>query len=189
MVKLAPAVFLDRDGVINEDSGYVDSPERVKLLFGASDGIKQLRDGGFKVVVITNQSGVSRGLFTEERLKEVNDRVIELLGKEGALIDAIYYCPHHPDDGCTCRKPLPGLIEKAASDMALDLQRSFMVGDSFADLEAGRVAGLEAVVLIDGPRYRSERREKFENSVLPDMVATDLRDAARWIVGERITPR
>jgi len=150
-----PAVFLDRDGTLNEDTGYVRRAEDVKLLTGSGEAVKLLNDAGFKVILVTNQSGVARGLMTTDDVDAVNQRLAELLAESDAHIDGIYYCPHLPDGSvpefsieCDCRKPRPGLLLKAAAEMDVDLAASFMVGDSPRDIEAGKAAGT-ATILID----------------------------------------
>ncbi|MDX6448849.1 MAG: D-glycero-D-manno-heptose 1,7-bisphosphate phosphatase, partial [Gaiellaceae bacterium] len=128
------AVFLDRDGTLIDDVGYISDPEDVRLVPGAADALRGLRDAGFRLVVISNQSGLGRGLVTQEQADSVHARFLAELQRAGARIDAAYYCPHAPDEGCRCRKPLPGLILDAARDLGLDLERSVMVGNSDVDV-------------------------------------------------------
>lgn len=149
------AVFLDRDGTLNEDTGYVRHPEDVRLLPGSGEAVRLLNQAGFVVVLVTNQSGVARGLMTTDDVDAVNERLGELLAESDAHIDGIYYCPHLPDGTvpaftreCECRKPKPGLLLKAAEEMDLDLAASFMVGDSPRDVQAGKAVGA-ATILID----------------------------------------
>ena len=145
-----PAVFLDRDGTLIDDVGYISDPEDVRLVPGAADALRGLRDAGFRLVVISNQSGLGRGLVTQEQADSVHERFLDELQRAGARIDAAYYCPHAPDEGCRCRKPLPGLILDAARDLGLDLERSVMVGNSDVDVSAGEAAGTRAILLGDG---------------------------------------
>lgn len=140
------AVFLDRDGTIIEDVGYPSDPAAVHLLPGAAAGIRRLRDSGFAIVIISNQSGVGRGLFTMADLERVHERTVELLAQEGAELDGAFYCPHAPDEGCDCRKPATGLIDRARSTLDLDLDGCAFVGDKHSDVEAGAAAGCGTIL-------------------------------------------
>lgn len=142
-----PAVFLDRDGTIIEDTGYPNDPAKVRLLPGAADAIRRLREAGFAAVVISNQSGVGRGLVTMRDLDRVHARTVELLAERGAALDGAYYCPHHPDDECDCRKPAPGLIHRARRELSLSASGCYFVGDKASDIEAGAAAGCETILL------------------------------------------
>jgi D-glycero-D-manno-heptose 1,7-bisphosphate phosphatase len=142
------AAFLDRDGTIIYDRGYLSDPEGVELLPGAVEFLQRLRDAGLLLVIISNQSAVGRGMCTTDDVDAVNARLAEVLAPEGIRFDGVYYCPHAPDDGCACRKPLPGLLEQAARDLDIDVARSAMVGDSPRDAEAGRRAGCAVNVLL-----------------------------------------
>jgi histidinol-phosphate phosphatase family protein len=144
------AVFLDRDGTLIDDVGYISDPEDVRLVPGAADALRALRDAGFRLVVVSNQSGLGRGLVTQEQADAVHERFVQELEGAGARIDAAYYCPHTPEDGCACRKPQPGLLLDAARELDLDLEQSFMVGNSDVDVAAGEAAGVRAVLLADG---------------------------------------
>ncbi|MGB9734576.1 MAG: D-glycero-beta-D-manno-heptose 1,7-bisphosphate 7-phosphatase [Conexivisphaera sp.] len=146
-----PAVFLDRDGVICYDVHYMRSPDQFELMPGVAEGIRRLNGAGFLVVVATNQSGIRRGYFTEEDLARIHARMLEELGRRGARIDAIYYCPCLPEEDCECRKPRPGMLLRAAEELGIDLGRSYMVGDKALDVEAGRAAGCTTVLVGDDP--------------------------------------
>lgn len=146
------AVFLDRDGTINKYVGFLRKPEELELLPGAAEAIKKINESGYLAIVVTNQPVIARGEVTVEQLDEIHNKLETLLGQEGAYLDAIYYCPHHPDKGfpgeipelkinCDCRKPKPGMLLKAAEDFNIDLNQSWMVGDDERDMEAGQVAG------------------------------------------------
>ncbi|MDX6492296.1 MAG: D-glycero-D-manno-heptose 1,7-bisphosphate phosphatase [Gaiellaceae bacterium] len=154
-----PAVFLDRDGTLIDDVGYISDPEDVRLVPGAADALRGLRDAGFRLVVISNQSGLGRGLVTQEQADSVHARFLAELQRAGARIDAAYYCPHAPDEGCRCRKPLPGLILDAARDLGLDLERSVMVGNSDVDVAAGEAAGARAILLAHGTSWPEAVRQ------------------------------
>ena len=145
-----PAVFVDRDGVINRrlPGDYVRSWDQFSFLFGARAGLRLLREAGFLLVVITNQRGIGRGLMSEEDLAGIHRRMqVELL-RAGAGVDAIYHCPHEIGDNCGCRKPRPGLIERALERFPVDRERSWVVGDSLSDLEAGRAAGIRGIFVV-----------------------------------------
>jgi D-glycero-D-manno-heptose 1,7-bisphosphate phosphatase len=144
------AVFLDRDGTIIEDEGYLADASRVRLLPGAIDALHTFRDRGFLLVVISNQSGIARGLITPAQHAEVDARVKATLAEHGVPLHAAYYCPHGPDDGCACRKPLPGMLVQAAGEHNIDLRHSFMVGDKMSDVAAGRAAGCTTALIGQG---------------------------------------
>ncbi|MFQ5428332.1 MAG: D-glycero-alpha-D-manno-heptose-1,7-bisphosphate 7-phosphatase [Thermodesulfobacteriota bacterium] len=196
---LHPAVFLDRDGTINEDRGYIGVPEDVSLIAGATEAIKELNKQGIPVIIITNQSGIGRGYYGEDELKAVNKRLEELLRAEGAHIDGIYHCPHHPDDGCECRKPGTKLLEEAALAHDIDLAQSVIVGDKVSDLELGYRAAMQKVLVLTGygPLALEEIRQGTGGQVgfegfggagrgLSDLdyVAQDLREAVEWILSD-----
>jgi D-glycero-D-manno-heptose 1,7-bisphosphate phosphatase len=150
--KIRPAAFLDRDGVLNRDTGYVWRPEDFEWLPGAKAAIKLLNQAGYLVVVITNQSGVARGLYGEEDVQRLHRWMNQELGRTGAHIDAFYYCPHHPSEGrapyrrrCDCRKPAPGMLRQAMREHPIDRDASFMVGDKDIDLEAAAAAGVRGI--------------------------------------------
>lgn len=154
----ATALFLDRDGVLIEEVEYLARPEQVRLISGAAMAVRRANDAGWKVVVVSNQSGVARGRFPEAVLPEVH-RVIsaKLLEEAGAVIDAFYYCPHHPTEGlgsfridCECRKPKPGMLLAAANELIIDLSKSWMVGDRLTDLRAGAAAGCRTILVQTG---------------------------------------
>ena len=148
------AVFLDRDGTINKYVGFLRSPEKLELLPGAAEAIRRINDSGYLAIVVTNQPVIARGEVTVEQLDEIHNKLETLLGQKGAYVDAIYYCPHHPDKGfpgeipelkidCDCRKPKPGMLLKAAEDFNIDLSQSWMIGDDERDMEAGKAAGCQ----------------------------------------------
>jgi D-glycero-D-manno-heptose 1,7-bisphosphate phosphatase len=181
-------VFLDRDGTINEEVNYLSDPDQLRLIGGAAEAIKRLNGGGFKVVVITNQAGIARGYFSEATLQQIHRELEKMLRAQEAHIDAIYYCPHHPTAGigvykidCNCRKPKPGLLERAARELNLDLRQSFVVGDKSADLQAGNAVGCRAILVRTGYGRESEM-EMANGEFLPEHVADDLLEASRWIL-------
>ena len=172
-----PAVFLDRDGTINFDPGYLSSPADLKIFPAAIRGLKLLSEQGFPLFIVTNQSGLARGYFSENDLQDIHNRLLGELSRAGVKIEEIAVCPHHPDAGCDCRKPSPLLVRRLAARYELDLSRSFFVGDKMADVLTGINAGCRTV-LIASPDHRREA----EGEDKPDYVAEDLEDAARWII-------
>jgi D-glycero-D-manno-heptose 1,7-bisphosphate phosphatase len=140
------AAFLDRDGTIIHDEHYIADPARVRLLPGATEALRRLREAGMMLVVVSNQSGVARGRITPAQVAAVHARMTELLGFAGVSIDAAYHCEHGPDDDCTCRKPRPGMLLRAAEEHAIDLRRSIMIGDKPSDVAAGLAAGCRATL-------------------------------------------
>jgi D-glycero-D-manno-heptose 1,7-bisphosphate phosphatase len=144
------AVFLDRDGTLIEDEGYVRDVNAVRLIEGAAAALRQLKASGFRLIVASNQSGIGRGIITPDQARAVHDRLVLLLAERGAAIDGALYCPHAPGAGCLCRKPLPGLILEGARRYVVDASSSFMVGDAVRDAEAGVRAGCRAVQLMQG---------------------------------------
>ena len=188
-----PAVFIDRDGTLTEEVGYVNHPARLQLLPRAGEAIRRLNAAGVAAVVVTNQAGVARGYFSESVLHAVNESLRAQLARVGARLDGLYACLHHPSEGeapyrvqCECRKPKPGLLLRAAGELGLDLARSTMVGDKASDLVPARTVGANAVLVLTG-YGRGEweyQRERFE--VQPDHVAADLLDAVDWALARRV---
>ena len=185
------AVFADRDGTLCEERGYLSDPDGVALLPGAARGVAMLNRAGVAVVVVSNQSGVARGMFGEVQVRAVNARLVELLAEQGARVDGVYYCPHHPRHGappyrreCGCRKPAPGMARKAAADLGLDLARCFTVGDKASDVLLARNAGCRAGVLVL-TGYGAEQQQALEAAGrAADYTAGDFLSAARWILCE-----
>jgi D-glycero-D-manno-heptose 1,7-bisphosphate phosphatase len=185
MSEKSKAVFLDRDGTIIEDSGYINSPEQIKFIPGSIEAIRKLNDAGYKVVIISNQAGIARGLLTEDMLQTIDKIIHRQILSGGGHIDASYYCPHHPEHGaypykqvCECRKPHPGLIKRAVRDQALELAGSFMVGDKPSDVETGQRAGVKTVFVRTGHGREEEKKLKEK----PDHSADNLAEAVRWIL-------
>jgi D-glycero-D-manno-heptose 1,7-bisphosphate phosphatase len=141
------AVFLDRDGTLIEDVGYPRDPAAVAVLDGAVATLRELRQAGFALVVVSNQSGLARGLITPSQAAAVHDRFVSVFAAAGVRFDAVVYCPHGPADGCDCRKPAPGMLLDTAAELDLDLAGSFMVGDKASDIEAGRRAGCRTILI------------------------------------------
>jgi D-glycero-D-manno-heptose 1,7-bisphosphate phosphatase len=185
------AVFLDRDGTLNVNTGYVGDPENVVLVPQAAEGARMLADAGFALIVASNQSGIARGYFNESDADAVDARLRELLAARGVSITAMYRCPHWPESErplsapqCDCRKPKPGMLLRAAADLHLDLSRSWIVGDRLLDMQAGRAAGCRCVLVRGVPAHHPA--EDF-GSAPPEYRAADLRDAARYIIANADT--
>jgi len=186
---LKPAVFLDRDGTINEQMGYINHLSRFHLLPGVGPAIRQLNEHGLPVVVATNQSGLARGYFPESLLEAVHAQMRRLLALDGARIDGLYVCPHHPEAkeerfrlACACRKPKTGLLEQAAVEMGLDLQRSYVVGDRWSDLRCGAAVGATTILVLTGYGRGDACYIGPGQAVQPAWVAEDLAAAVRWIL-------
>ncbi len=190
-----PAVFLDRDGVLMEDIPLLTDCDRIRILPGVAGALHRLGATGFRLVVITNQAIVARGLMPESGVQRMNIRLSQLLVQQGApAIDAFYFCPHHPNATlpayrveCSCRKPEPGLIFQAAADHSLDLKRSFFVGDRPTDILAGARAGCRTVLVQTGMKKMLliETARPLERVVQPDQVCRDLAEAVAWILEVR----
>lgn len=186
-----PAVFLDRDGTILDDTGYPSRFDQVRILPASFAAIRRLNEAGFPVIVVTNQSGVGRGFLTEEELLLLHRDLASALAARGARIDAFYYCPHYSLSSdpryrirCSCRKPLPGLGRRAETDLGLDLPRSFMVGDKVDDVNFGRALGATPVLVLTG-YGREARCALAAQSALPDLVAADIGEAVDRILAGR----
>ncbi len=185
----ARAIVMDRDGTVCDEVGYVNHASRIRLLPRSAAAIRRAREAGFKTAIVTNQAGVARGYFDEELIHRVHDRVRELLAAGGAAVDAIYYCPHHPDAGappyradCDCRKPRPGMLLRARDELGIDLARSYLVGDSMRDIEAGHRVGATTVLVLTGYGRGELEYRSAGWKTRPDHVAEDLMDAVLWIL-------
>ena len=170
-------VALDRDGTIIVERGYLSSPDQVELLPGAGAGLRAMRGLGLGLVIVTNQSAVGRGYFDLARLEEIHGRLRELLLAVGVELDGIYVCPHTPADGCSCRKPLPGLLLQASRELGFDPAGAFVIGDKPCDIELGRGVGATTILVRTG--YGAEH--EAAGTVAPDHVADDLVAAAEFI--------
>lgn len=178
------AVFLDKDGTLIEDVPYNVDPDRIQLTAGAIGGLQQLHQAGYRLIIISNQSGVARGYFAEAALVGVQQRVQQLLAAAGILLAGFYYCPHHPAGvvpqyaiQCQCRKPHPGLLQQAAAEQAIDLSQSWFIGDILHDVEAGRAAGCRTILLDNG----NETEWQLSYARLPHHCVANLTEAAQVI--------
>lgn len=174
-------VFLDRDDTIIRDMVYLNDPGRIEILPRVCDAIHALNEKDIPAIIITNQSGIARGILSEETLSEIHLRLMSLLAENGARIDAIYYCPHHPEGNegkyrtaCSCRKPEPGLLLQAARDFCLDLSSCYMIGDKSIDVETIHRVGGKGILLSTETDHKTEHR--------PDHIAHDLHDAVAWVL-------
>lgn len=181
-------MFLDRDGTLIEEAGYLDSLDRLRLFPWTVDALRLLARGGYRLVVVTNQSGIALGLFEEDFVKQTHAALDAQLQRAGARLDGYYYCPHHPSGqipelamACECRKPGPALVLRAAEDLGLDLSRSFMVGDRWGDVQVADRAGLRGGILLRTGYGRSAERHPLPG-VTPAFVADDLMEAAAWLL-------
>lgn len=180
---LRPAVFLDRDGTICDEVGYLNHASRFRMFPFAAGAIRRLNEAGAAVVVVTNQSGVARGYFPESLVGEVHALLQRELLLGGAHVDGIYYCPHGSGENCECRKPKTGMLEQAARELGLDLRRSFVVGDRYGDVELATRAGTQSVLVKSGYGMGEVAWHAAGWAKQPDFVAEDLRDAVEWILG------
>jgi D-glycero-D-manno-heptose 1,7-bisphosphate phosphatase len=180
-------IFLDRDGTINEELEYISNPDKVILIPGSADAIREANMLGLKVFVISNQSGVARGFVKEDELVLVNNRLVELLNEKNAHLDAIYFCPHHPEYGeppyrmfCDCRKPSAGMLKQAEAEFSIDLKKSFVIGDRIVDIQTALTVGAKSILVLTGYGKNEYERVKSEN-ISVDYIAKDLFDAMQFV--------
>lgn len=183
------AIFLDRDGTVSYEVGYVNHPSRYDIMPGTVEAIRKINQSEFLAIVVTNQAGVARGYFQEGLILEIHEKLRKLLSDKGAFLDAIYYCPHHPEVGdpayrkeCDCRKPKPGLLQKAQQDLQIDLTRSYIIGDSIKDVEAGHRVGMPGILVLTGYGRGEQEYHSSKWSVRPIHIADDLKAAVDWIL-------
>ena len=184
-----PAVFIDRDGTISEEVGYINHPSRFRVFPYSAEAIRILNESGWLAILITNQAGVARGYFSEDVIHRVHDQLTRDLQNESAKLDAIYYCAHHPSVGeppyrfdCDCRKPKPGLIQQAAKDFEIDLEASWMAGDRYSDVELARNAGLRSAFVLSGYGRGELEYQSSKWQHQPDLVCENLLEAVKSIV-------
>ena len=182
------AVFIDRDGTISEEVGYINHLSRFRLFPYSAAALKQLHEDGYLAIVITNQAGVARGYFSEEMVQAIHKRMSEELEASGTTLDAIYYCAHHPSVGeppfrldCDCRKPKPGLLLRAARDLDIDLANSWMVGDRYSDIELAANAGVKSALVLSGYGRGEWEHQRDNWAMQPALVAEDLLEAVSLI--------
>jgi D-glycero-D-manno-heptose 1,7-bisphosphate phosphatase len=182
-------VFIDRDGTISEEVGYINHLSRFQIYPWSVQAISALNQNSFKAILVTNQAGVARGYFTEEFVGQVHARLCQELARAGAHLDAIYYCPHHPSVGadpyrqnCNCRKPKPGMLFQAAEELNVDLGRSFVVGDRYSDIELAHNAGTRSIFVLSGYGLGEYEYQRHNWKVQPDWVVDNLLEASRTIL-------
>ena len=185
------AVFMDRDGTISEEVGYLNELDQLRLIPKSVEAIKLINESGLMAIVITNQSGVARGYFTEEMVHRVHEKMEELLDERDVHLDGIYHCPHHPEGvvesyrkTCNCRKPASGLLKKASKDHGIDLAASYIVGDKLIDIELAYKVGAKGILVLTG--YGKDELEKINDvpEIRPAYVADTLFNAAKWIIND-----
>jgi D-glycero-D-manno-heptose 1,7-bisphosphate phosphatase len=180
-------IFVDRDGTVNEELEYISNPDDVILIPRSADAIREVNRLGLKVFIVSNQSGIARGLISEDDLVLVNSRLVKLLDEKNAHIDAVYFCPHHPDYGelpyrrlCDCRKPAAGMLKQAAAEFNIDLKKSFVIGDRIGDIQTAYAIGAKSVLVLTGYGKKDYEQVKSQN-IYVDYVANDLFDAIQYI--------
>lgn len=172
-------VLVDRDGALIRECNYLSEPGQVELLPGVVEGMVLLREAGWGVVMVTNQSGIGRGFFSQERVDQVHRRLDQLLAAGGGSLAGIYCCPHRPDEGCRCRKPDTGLVERAAAELGFAPQEGWMIGDKECDIELGQGVGARTILVLTGYGQRTRKNPACR----PDFVAGDFVEAARIVIG------
>jgi heptosyltransferase-2 len=177
-------IFLDRDGTLNPDPGYITSPDQFELFPGVSEALARLKRAGARLIVITNQSGVARGFLSRDELDAVHMKLKRLLDGAGVSLDAIYFCPHHPDDGCECRKPNRGMIDQAVQEWGVDLDRSYLIGDHIRDVELAKRVGGRSILVTTGAVSSQEAERLKASGAAPDWIASSLTEAADWLLSD-----
>lgn len=175
-------IFLDRDGTLNPDLGYIRSPDQFELFPGVAQALAKLVRAGARLIVVTNQSGVARGLFSIGDLEAIHGKLTRLLGEAGAPLDALYVCPHPPDDSCTCRKPNTGLIDQAVRERAVDLTRSYLIGDKVSDMELAKRVGSRSILVTTGAILPQQVDGLLASGLAPDRVVSSCDEAAEWLL-------
>jgi len=179
-------VFLDRDGTLNYDSGYLKSASELKLLPGVGPALARLKAAGARLVVVTNQSGVGRGILTLKDLEAIHARLEGLLEQDDAALDAIYFCPHHPDDGCRCRKPARGMVDRAVSELQVDLRRSYLIGDHARDVQLAKAVGAKAILVTSGRVDEQAINMLRAQQAMPDTIVQSMAEAVDWILKDAV---
>jgi D-glycero-D-manno-heptose 1,7-bisphosphate phosphatase len=182
-------VFIDRDGTISEEVGYVNHISRYQVYPWTAAAIRNFNEAGLKAIVVTNQAGVARGYFTEELVKQVHEKLVTEMTRAGARFDAIYYCPHHPSVGeppyrqsCNCRKPKTGMLKRAAAEFGIDVSQSFVIGDRYGDIELAENAGAQSVFVLSGYGLGEYEYQRHKWKRQPDWVARDLLEASQLVL-------
>ncbi|MEE9910668.1 MAG: HAD family hydrolase [Deltaproteobacteria bacterium] len=189
------AIFLDRDGTINEEVGYLDRADKLRMIPAVFEAVRLINESGMKAVVVSNQAGIAKGYFSENFVRKINGLIQSALLEKGARIDRFYFCPHHPTEGtdpyrkiCDCRKPEPGLLHQAAADLDIDLARSYMIGDRLRDVETAHRAGAKGVLVMTGygqDALKDAGQDPANELNQPDYTAHDILEAVHWILKDR----
>ncbi|MCS7150572.1 MAG: HAD family hydrolase [Caldimicrobium sp.] len=177
-----PAIFLDRDGTINEEMGYLNHLSRLRILRGVPEALKRLQKAGFKLFVVTNQSGPARGYFPKELVYKINTELSRRLKRHGVVIEDFFICFHHPNDNCPCRKPKTGLIEEALRRYPIDTNRVYIIGDRLNDVELAKRSGFKGILVLTGYGRGEAEYLLPQSNIKPDYIAKDLREAADFIL-------
>lgn len=177
-------IFLDRDGTLNPDPGYIKSPDQFELFPGVAEALARLKLAGARLILITNQSGIARGLLSRHNLEAIHKKLRHLLGQAGATLDGIYFCPHHPDDGCGCRKPNRGMIDQAIQELGVDPERSYVIGDHLRDIELAKRVGARSVLVTTGVTRWQELEGLTDTHLIPDRVEASLTGAVDWLLSD-----
>jgi histidinol-phosphate phosphatase family protein len=183
--KSKPAIFLDRDGTLLTERGYLSDPQRIFFYPSAVLALKRLQKGGYRLIVITNQSGVGRGYFSLARLGKINVRFRSLLRARGVAIDGIYFCPHAPDAGCRCRKPKPYLLKRAAARWRIPLASSYVIGDQMTDVGLAVAAGVRPILVLTGLGRANRKKARAHGA----KITRDVNTAAAWILANKKTEK
>lgn len=177
-------IFLDRDGTLNPDPGYINSPDQFELFPGVAEALGRLKLAGARLILVTNQSGIARGLLSRHNLDAIHRKLAYLLGQAGTTLDGIYFCPHHSDDGCGCRKPNRGMIDRAVQELEVDLKRSYVIGDHLRDVELAKRVGARSVLVTSGVTRLQDVEGLMDTQLIPDRVEASLTEAVDWLLSD-----
>ena len=177
-------IFLDRDGTLNSDPGYIKSPDLLELFPGVPEALAKLKRAGARLILVTNQSGIARGFLSHDDLAAVHTKLNHILDRAGASLEAIYFCPHHPDDGCACRKPNRGMIDQAVRERRVDLERAYLIGDHVRDIELAKRVGVRSILVTTGMIRPQEIDGLKASTAAPEWIASSLTDAVDWVLSD-----
>ncbi len=175
-------VFVDRDGTLNDDPGYLKHPDKLVLFPGVVEAVARLKNAGSRIVVVSNQSGVGRKYLTIAEVRAIHNKLEKLLAEGGGGVDGIFFCPHHPDEGCDCRKPKPGLVRQAAETLGVQVSRSYMVGDKLCDLELARAVGAVGVLVATTSQSQPAIDAYHQGKIQTECIALTFSEAVDWIL-------
>lgn len=178
------SIFLDRDGTLNADPGYIKSPDEFELFPGVPEALAKLKRAGAKLMLVTNQSGIARGLLSHGDLAAIHEKLRRILNRAGASLEAIYVCPHHPDEGCDCRKPNRGMIDQAVREYGVDLKRAYMIGDHIRDIQLAQRVGMRSILVTTGVVRPQEGEELKATAMAPHWIASSMDEAADWLLSD-----